>query len=280
VKTQHIRHLEATGSQGQWVCSCRWRSSVSGGAAVDTDREWRDHLTSVYRQLEHGYAKLADLLFELGAVKFAGIAGEPAEGYKLKLHEDNPLAPRSPIYLNLRTPDNPKPGPLTADALTLIGKLLYAMLHRIDGLDFRYVADIPNAGKPIADALMANLDSWSRVQRIHLVKQESGGKRQIIGVQERELVPGARVILVDDLITQADTKLEAIKVVQDARLRAEAVMLAVDRQQGGREQVEQAGCPVYSLFTLPELMVYYLNSGKLDAETVNRVMTYLVTNSV
>lgn len=280
--TQHTRHLEATGTQAQWVCDgCRWRSSVSGeGAETDIEQEWRDHLSSVYRPLQGEFARLADMLFDLGAVKFAGVAGEPDEGYTLKLHEENPLAPLSPIYINLRTQDNPKPGPLTPESLELIARLLYESLHTIEGLDFTYVADIPNAGEPITDALMANLESWSRVQRIHLVKEEQGGKRKIAGIHEHGLAAGAHAILVDDLITQADTKIEAIESLHAAQLKAAALLLVVDREQGGREQVEKAGCPVYSLFSLPELLVYYLTTGRLDAEKVNWVMDYLQANRV
>jgi len=278
---QHARHLEATGSQAQWVCTCQWRSSVSGeGTEVDIDQEWIDHLAFIYQTLEHEYARLADMLFDLGAVRFAGVAGEPEEGFTLKLHEENPLAPKSPIFLNLRTPDNPKPGPLTPEALELTGKLLYGRLHEIEGLDFTYIAGIPNAGEPIADAIMANLASWSRVAKLHLIKQESDGKRKIAGIRETDYVQGASVVLYDDLITQADTKLEAIDVLKNAGLAAAAVMLVVDRQQGGKEQVEQTGCPVYSLFTLPEMMVYYLIKGHLDAEKVNWAMIYLDSNTV
>lgn len=279
---QHTRHLEATGTQGQWVCDgCLWRSSASGvWWPADTEQEWLDHLRSVYRPIEGMYAKLADMLFDLGAIKFAGVGDAPAEGFKLKLHEEHPDARLSPIYLNLRTPDNPKPGPLTEEALELIGRLLYAMLHSVDVLDFTYVADIPNAGKPIADALMANLESWSRVQRIHLIKEEHDGRRKIAGVQEEGLAEGAGAVLIDDLITQADTKVEAIEALRASGLKAAAVLLVVDREQGGREQVEKAGCPVHSLFTLPELLVHYLVGKRIDTDMANDVMLYLQANSI
>ncbi len=43
---------------------------------------------------------------------FAGkvVQVDTKEGFKLKLHETNPDEPRSPIFLNIRTPNNPKPG--------------------------------------------------------------------------------------------------------------------------------------------------------------------------
>ena len=77
--------------------------------------------------------QLAQALLEVGAILTAesdhplvitrdGSDG-PERGFRLKLHEKTPLAPLSPIYLNLRTPDNPKPGPLTLEIVELFRAL-------------------------------------------------------------------------------------------------------------------------------------------------------------
>ena len=74
---------------------------------------------------------LADELFDLGAIQFGN--------FKLKLHEKNPNAPLSPIYLNLRTPDNPKPGNLTLKIVAQIGRLMYFTAFR-KKLDYKPAA--------------------------------------------------------------------------------------------------------------------------------------------
>lgn len=74
---------------------------------------------------------LALKLFDIGAVQF----GE----FKLKLHEKNPDAPLSPIFFNFRTPDNPKPGPLTDEVLDLVGKVVDSSWRREDTVSSRSI---------------------------------------------------------------------------------------------------------------------------------------------
>src|SRR3989344_4810594 len=62
-------------------------------------------------------------------------------GFKLKLHEKNPLAPLSPFYLNLRTPDNPKPGPLTPEVVDL-GAYCMLLLARRRKLEYDVVIPV------------------------------------------------------------------------------------------------------------------------------------------
>lgn len=64
---------------------------------------------------------LLRVLWQVGAVKF----GE----FELKIHQTNSSAPKSPIYLDLRTPDNPKPGPLTPGFVRMIGEHLAALVR-------------------------------------------------------------------------------------------------------------------------------------------------------
>ena len=77
-------------------------------------------MTQSYSTLTGDHAKLAQLLFKVGAIKFGA--------FKLKLHEKDPDAPLSPIYLNLRTDRHPEnPGPLTDEMMNLIGSLFRLM---------------------------------------------------------------------------------------------------------------------------------------------------------
>lgn len=46
-------------------------------------------------------------------------------GFKLKTHEKQPDLPLSLFYFNLRTDDNPKPGPLTPELVAESGQQLY-----------------------------------------------------------------------------------------------------------------------------------------------------------
>jgi orotate phosphoribosyltransferase len=54
--------------------------------------------------------------------------------------------------------------------------------------------------------------------------------------------------LVEDVITTGGTLLEAAKRVQEAGYQIACIMTLVDRDEGGREAIEEAGFKVYTLF--------------------------------
>ncbi|MBW3538143.1 hypothetical protein KY386_01460 [Candidatus Parcubacteria bacterium] len=272
--TVHANWIECNQalSQSQYVCRCGWRSSVRGeGWYPDIAQAWEDHLVKVRARLDGKLARLADLLFDIAAIQFGA--------FRLKLHETQPDAPLSPIFLNLRTPDNPKPGPLTPPVLALIGEVLDVHLLESGISYFRRVTGLPKAGDPLADALMARLlsRSWP-VTQLRLGKQESGGKRQITGVEEGDFEEGDTVLLIDDLITQADSKLEAITALEAQGLVVKDVLVLVDRGQGGREQLMTADYQLHSVYSLDDLLNHYVATGKIDSSKALEVDAYLSAN--
>ena len=210
---------------------------------------------------EGDMAELADYLFEIGAVKF-GV-------FPLKLHETQPDAPLSPIFFNLRTANNPKPGPLDSKALKLIGRVLAKLVVEGSTGGFERIARIPNAGDPIAIALQNTLsDLHLPSPLLWLEKAEESGMRKISGVRQGEWYNRAdRVLVVDDLITQAGTKIEAIDVLENiANQAVHDLIVLIDRQQGGRKQVEARGVNVTAAFELDKLLSYYVVKGNIAAD--------------
>lgn len=228
-------------------------------------------------QLEGAAVEVADMLLERGVVKFAGVAGEPAEGFRLKLHEKNPEARLSPIYLNIRA-EGYKDGTLRSEDFRLIADLLCGIANDV-WPDFRFIAGIPEAGEPIADAMMARLapDRPDLVQ-LHLVKEEDKGGRRITGIRE-DLWATGQILIVDDLITKADTKLEAITVCEAAGLEVTGVQVLVDREQGGSNELLDKGYDLNAGLTLSELLDYYVETGSIEQSMADDVEDYIKSTS-
>lgn len=217
--------------------------------------------------------RLALKLLDVGAIQF----GE----FKLKLHEANQDAPLSPIFLNLRTPENPKPGPLTPEIMELIGEEFLELL-KDKYLRFDFVAGIPNAGDPIADAFEKVLEAdWGQgnVRRLRFAKETDGMNRRIGKVTPDRNLIRKRVLLLDDLITRADSKLEAVEQIKFCGGVPEDILVLVDRQQGGREQLEAAGHRLHSVYTLIELLDLYVEQDRIDTAKSEEVLTYIADNS-
>ncbi|MDP3997291.1 MAG: hypothetical protein Q8P73_02195 [bacterium] len=199
------------------------------------------------------------------------------KGFKLKLHEKDPDAPLSPFYLNLRTPDNPKAGPLTPAAVAMIGRKLFRMAQGQE-LTFDHVAGLPNAGDPIAEAFYhALLASGRTVGLLKLVKATTADQRHITSLASGAYERGDEVLVVDDLITMADTKLEGIGVLENAGLIVRDVLVVLDRQQGGGKQLLALGYNLRALLTLEELLDIYVGQNVMTNDERRDILDYVRT---
>lgn len=70
----------------------------------------------------------------------------------------------------------------------------------------------------------------------------------------RHLKAGMRVVLVEDVITTGGSLIQAAKRVVNAGLVPVGVMVLVDREEGGKENIEKAGMKVLSLFKKRDLV--------------------------
>lgn len=196
--------------------------------------------------------KLAGQLLKIGAIKFGN--------FRLKLHEKNPDAPLSPIYIDLRLL---RSFPDVIDSAVEIYKQLSA------DFIFDIYADVPTAATPI----VAILSHVTRVPMISPRKDEKkhGAAAPIDGV----FTPGQKVLLVDDLITNAGSKRETISVLEDNRLIVSGVIVLVDREQGGGSELEKNGYACRAAFRLTELLEFYSRTGLINRDDYKRTLDYL-----
>ncbi|MEI8096604.1 MAG: hypothetical protein WCG73_00670 [Candidatus Moraniibacteriota bacterium] len=191
-------------------------------------------------------------------------------GFKLKLHEKNPDAPLSPIYLNLRIPSNPKAGPLTPEIVEMAAQCMHSFAF-MNEIHYNATAGIPHAGDPFAE-IFSSIPFPSPL--IKMGKEDAGEKRRI-GAVVGEVPKGETVLVIDDLVTAADSKIEAIASLEAAGLVVLDVMVLVDREQGGKEQLAGNGYTLHSVFTISELLDLYAGSGTITPELASEIKAYL-----
>lgn len=68
------------------------------------------------------------------------------------------------------------------------------------------------------------------------------------------LVPGSGVVLVEDVLTTGGTLLEGVRRVREAGFSVIRLFVLLDRQEGGRENIEAEGLALEALFTREELL--------------------------
>ena len=72
---------------------------------------------------------------------------------------------------------------------------------------------------------------------------------------EGNLAQGARVVIIDDVITTGGSTIKAIERAKEAGLDIVLVLALVDREEGGRENIAKAcPCPFKAIFTKSDLL--------------------------
>ncbi len=199
-----------------------------------------------------GRTRMGLELFRAGAIKFGA--------FRLKLHDVMPDAPLSPIYIDLR---------LIRSYPEIMDLAIDAYIDIARGLVFDVVADVPTASTPLV-AVMANRLRVPMVSP-RLDQKTHGLSKRIDGAWRDKQI----ALVVDDLVTLADSKLDAIQVMQSAGLVVHDVLVLIDRGQGGSEALKQRGINLHSVYRLNELLNLYLHEGLVDQPTFEKTMDYL-----
>jgi len=171
----------------------------------------------------------------------------------------------SPIYIDLRL--------LVSDP-QLLRKVAQAMADVAREIPFDRIAAIPYAGLPIGTALALEMERPLIYPRQE-VKQH--GTRRLI---EGAFSAGETVLLVDDLITRGDSKLEAIAPLEEAGLKVRDVLVLIDREQGGADDLARRGYCLHAILRLTEILDTLRGSGRITPAQHSEVMAYLGSQRV
>lgn len=202
------------------------------------------------RQRELGtvarHRALVDGLFDRGCVRF----GE----FTLK------SGARSPIYLDLRR--------LVAmpDLMTLAAR---AYAEVLSPLDYDQLAALPYAALPIGAAVSLVVDKPMLYPRRE--SKDYGTQALIEGVFSK----GQRAVVLDDVATRGDSKLEAFAKLEGAGLEVSDVVVLIDREGGASELMAAHGKRLHAVFRLRELLGAWSASGRIDTTQVDAVERFL-----
>jgi orotate phosphoribosyltransferase len=104
----------------------------------------------------------------------------------------------------------------------------------------------------VALAAATSLETGKPFVIVRNAKKAGYGTGKLI---EGRLEPGERVLLVEDVCTSGGQAIEACKTLADAGAEVAGLVVTIDREEGGRQAVEQAGYRCEALFTTSDLGV-------------------------
>ena len=148
---------------------------------------------------------------------------------------------------------NCKPTTLDPEGMNLIGAILFEMLS---DADVSAAGGLTLGADPIANAL--SLISYQRSKPIKsfIIRKEvkeHGTKSAVEG----DVRPEEKVAIIDDVSTTGGSTIMAIERARAAGLVIDRVIALIDREEGGRENIERYVARVDALFTRSEIMSVY-----------------------
>ncbi len=268
-------HLEASVAAGRredglGIIINSSRSIIYAGdprrAALELRRRIGEALTAPPIEATHPQKELILALDHIGAVKFGDFT--LASGQKSPLYIDLRLLASYPAVLRQ----------VSRAYAGLIAELLHIETWPVQaGPDGRppgspsevCLAAIPYAALPIGAAVALETGLPLIYPRKEVKSYGTG--QAVEGAYRR----GNRAIVLDDLITTGGSKLASIAPLEEAGLVVEDVVVLIDREEGGRRELQAAGYRLHALLQLREIVTVLAKAGRIDPGMVRRLEEFL-----
>ncbi|MGQ9641866.1 MAG: orotate phosphoribosyltransferase [Candidatus Bathycorpusculaceae bacterium] len=207
---------------------------------------------TLFRDLQLDVASLiADALYSSGCLKFGS--------FRIK------SGALSPYYIDLgRLLSAPKELNIIADCAA--EKIMEIMSsERVDKL-----ASIELKGALILPSIACRLNLPCIVVR----KEEKayGVTGRIVGA---DVVKGDKILFFDDVVSEGLSKLEGVKPLETLGAKVEHLVVVVDREQSGEENLEKQGYKIHALTKISTLVNCLFKNRQISKEQSETVLDYV-----
>lgn len=202
---------------------------------------------AVGKEMEEMKTELCRVLHRIGALKF-GV-------FKLTSGRT------SPYYIDLRIV------PSFPDAFQRVCDVYVKLIKEDLGKEgFDRIAGIPTAGIPFASLIAYQLRKpflyIRQLTRLH------GRERRIEGI----IMPGDRVLLVDDLITTGHSLRKAAKAIRAEGGIVNHALVLLDREEGGKQKLAEDNISLHFLLTASEAAKKLYEVDAIDDEQLKTIL--------
>ncbi|KAK2714083.1 uncharacterized protein LOC136040205 [Artemia franciscana] len=169
----------------------------------------------------------------------------------------------SPIYFDLRgVISYPK----------LMNQLVEQVWCKKEEAKFDYICGVPYTALPLASVLSVQHNVPMLLKRKEA--KDYGTKKMVEGIFQ----PGNKCLVVEDVITSGNSVLETVKLLRDLGLEVEDVILVLDREQGGIDNLLNHGVRPHVLTSASEVLNVLNKAGKISDDVVRRTLDFLHKN--
>ncbi|MBI3243793.1 MAG: orotidine-5'-phosphate decarboxylase [Chloroflexi bacterium] len=166
----------------------------------------------------------------------------------------------SPIYLDLRR---------LVSHPAILRRAAQAYTKILRGLEFDRLVGIPYAALPIATAIALEMGRPLIYPRREV--KEYGTKAGIEG----DFNAGETAVVIDDLATTGETKIETIQRLEAAGLKVRDIVVLIDREQGAGSYLKARGYNYHAVAGLRSLLDEWRRSGAISEAQFEEAKAFL-----
>ncbi len=144
---------------------------------------------------------------------------------------------------------NGKKVTLTAEGALALGRLILDLIPP----DTAAIAGLTLGADPMVTAVSVVSAYEQRPLPALIVRKQAKGHGTQAYIEGPSLAPGARVIVLEDVVTTGKSAMQAVERLRGAGHQVQEIIALVDRQQGGAELYQQEGLRFQALYTISEI---------------------------
>lgn len=153
---------------------------------------------------------------------------------------------KSSYYINC------KPVTLRAEGALALGRLLFQLLPP----NTAAVAGLTLGADPMVAAVSIVSAYEERPIPALIIRKKPKGHGTKAYIEGPALETGAKIVVLEDVVTTGGSALTAVERLQDAGYEVTQILSLVDREQGGRELYQSKGIEFKALFSIQEIQNY------------------------